>query len=346
MFVGGAKFTAAEFLSDGPELQCEAIFIGSSFHGDALFHDVQFPDTTRFDQAAFHGSAKFSRATFMSRIGKSGLPDGSAAFRKAKFKRDVNFNDSVFGVGAKFENANFDSNTSFDNTKFESSARFNNAVFGNTTSFRGASFRKPPKFFETDIHEDVNFNRIVWSGAEQSYSRRNRRNDEPDRIVEDAEDAIRAWDRLALITGEQEKLTERHEFYRLMMRAQRQRDGYRSLSSIANWLFDKSSDYGWGIGCAFSWWAGHIVIGAVLLTIATKCPLMVWDGLLVSFANSLAFLRLGSEDGYLNGSHKALEGASSHSDWVFSTVGTTQAVLGPVLLFLVLLTLRNRFRLG
>ena len=290
MFVGGATFSEAKFLSTKWKQKDEARFIDSSFHGEALFHDVQFPDTTRFDQAVFHGSATFLRAKFMPKIGGSGLSQGFAAFWHSRFEQDVNFNNAIFGVGAYFENAKFGSDASFDKTDFQSSARFNNTEFGEMTSFREASFGKPPKFFETNIHEDVNFNGIDWSGAERSYSRRHGK---PDSIVKDAEDAIRAWDRLALIMGEQEKLSERHMFYRLMMRAQRQRDGYRSLSSIANWLFEKSSDYGWGIGLALGWWGLHIVAGAGILTIAASRPMMVWNSLLVSFANSIAFLRPG-----------------------------------------------------
>ncbi|MDE0303414.1 MAG: hypothetical protein OXI87_00810 [Albidovulum sp.] len=171
-----------------------------------------------------------------------------------------------------------------------------------------------------------------------------------------AGNAVRARDRLALIMSQREKLPERHEYFRLKMPAQRQRDGYRSLSSIANWLFDKSSDYGWGIGRAFFWWCFHILAGAVILASVALYRAaavdsgsflrMTWNGLLFSFANSLAFLRLGSDGGYLHASYEALKTATNDADWVFDTVGTLQAVLGPILLFLVLLTLRNRFRLG
>ncbi len=42
----------------------------------------------------------------------------------------------------------------------------------------------------------------------------------------------------------------------------------------------------------------------------------------------------------------ALTKAASHADCVFGAVGTIQAILDPILLFLVLLTLRNRFRFG
>lgn len=157
---------------------------------------------------------------------------------------------------------------------------------------------------------------------------------------------MRAWDRLALIMGRQEKLPKRNDFHRLMMRARRRRDGLLTLPSFANWLFDKLSDYGWGIGRAFSWWCLHILAGSAILTFGTNSPMMAWNALQVSFANFLAFLRLGSGGGYLHRPHSDLKAALDHAEWIFSMVGTVQAVLGPILLFLVLLTLRNRFRLG
>ena len=86
-----------------------------------------------------------------------------------------------------------------------------------------------------------------------------------------------------------------------------------------------------------------MVVGALILAAAAVAArpwseldhwLIIWSSLLVSFANSLAFLRLGSEGGYLNGPREALMKTAAQADWVFSTVGTIQAVLGPILLFL------------
>ena len=173
-------------------------------------------------------------------------------------------------------------------------------------------------------------------------------------IKEEANAAIQTWDKLALVMSQREKFPERHKFYRLRMRAQRTLDGYGSLS-LANMLFDVLSDYGWGFGRALFWWTVQFAAGA--LSLATTSALqrswiefghwpIFWKCWLVSFANSLAFLRLGSEDGYLNNPYEILKKATSEADWVFSAVGTTQAVLGPILLFLLLLTLRNHFRLG
>ena len=63
-----------------------------------------------------------------------------------------------------------------------------------------------------------------------------------------------------------------------------------------------------------------------------------------SFSNAHAFLGLTSENGYLEAYRDVTE--ASLDQWVMQLVGTGQAVLGPILLFLLLLTLRNRFRLG
>ncbi len=348
IFLGPTRFEGVRFEGEEPMPTAShgvVSFADSSFHNTVNFDGAQFPRITRFKRASFLGTVYCRDARFTPAV-NSTKRMGGALFGDVRFESDLDFSGTEFGVAAEFENAVFQGNAGFAGTQFRANAWFDDAEFRDKTSFRKASFGRPPRFFGTEIHEDVNFNGIDWRSAERSYSRRHRRNEDSDSIKKDAEDAIRAWDRLALIMSQRERLTERHEFFRLKMRAQRQRDGYRSLSSIANWLFDKSSDYGWGIGSAFSWWAGHIVIGAVLLTIAANYPMMAWNSLQVSFANSLAFLRLGSEGGYLHGPHAALEKATAHAEWTFNLVGTTQAVLGPVLLFLVLLTLRNRFRFG
>ena len=167
------------------------------------------------------------------------------------------------------------------------------------------------------------------------------------------DNAIRAWDRLALIMSRLEKHPERHEFYRLRMRAQRWKDG-RGLLSLANGMFDRSSDYGWSVPRALLVWLCHVILAAVVLFIDAsypfRCASCQWEhavsgSVLTSFANAHAFLGLASEGGYLQGARENLDACNSNG-WVQSAVGTIQAVLGPITLFLILLTLRNRFRLG
>ena len=198
----------------------------------------------------------------------------------------------------------------------------------------------------------MDFGGVDWSNTERSYNLGIRKTNKPGTVKQDAAEAVREWDRLALIMNRHEKPAERHDFFRLKMRAQRHRDGM-SLQTAASWLFDVTSEFGWGVGRAFSWWAGHMLAGAIALACAVTASgeevdawSAAWSSLLVSFSNSLAFLRLGSDDGYLSGPQEFLLGSVGGLEWLFVTVGTIQAVFGPILLFLLLLTMRNRFRLG
>ena len=288
VFLGLTRFEGARFEGREPMQSAShgvVSFERSTFHNTAYFNRVQFPHVTRFDKATFNSAVYCREAKF-----SSSSRVGGAVFRRAQFRTLSDFSETDFEVPVGMENVKFHGEAKFTETRFRAESRFNNTKFQNTTSFRGATFGKPPKFFNTDIHEDVNSNGIDWSGAEQSYSHWLHREGDPDSIVEDAEDAIRAWDRLALIMGSQEKLAERHVFHRLKMRAQRQRDGTIPLSA-ANWLYDVLSGCGWRFGRALAWWICHIAVGAVIL--ADGWP-AVPNSLAVSLANSLDFLRLGS----------------------------------------------------
>ena len=62
------------------------------------------------------------------------------------------------------------------------------------------------------------------------------------------------------------------------------------------------------------------------------------------FANAHAFLFLTSSGGYLEESRSLLE---SNDAWgLVKGVGVAEAILGPIFLFLLLLTLQKRFRLA
>ena len=352
-FLGSSNFTGARFLTKSRNMAGEVSFHGSTFHSVAVFENIRFPATTNFEQVTFRDGVWFNGAEFVQSGRKSPPPYALVHFGRSVFEKVADFSEVDFGVGAEFQNVEFKGETIFDNAAFRFTASFNNSRFRGAASFRQASFSEPPGFFESELHEDVDFSDVDWNGAERSRSRRFRRGERQASIRNNAAYAVRAWDRLALIMSRQEKFSERHEFFRLKMRAQRQRDG-ASLLTTANWLFDMTSDFGWGVGRALFWWLGHILAGAIALaaTVAAGSGTdmgawpAVWNGLLVSVANSLAFLRLGSEGGYLNGPHETIMNAVGQMEWAFATVGAIQAVLGPVLLFLVLLTLRNRFRLG
>ncbi len=327
-----------------------------------------------FSKSKFRGGSDFTKTVFYS----------SVNFDNTNFGWKADFSEAKFHGNADFNTAEFKDTITFFKSRFKKIADFNNTNFRDTISFQEASFGQPPKFFNTKVHEDMNFTGIDWNGAKWFYSRaRNRltqimskqekpakrneyirsklrtyrKNDKSNTIEEEANDAInaiRAWERLALIMSKQEKPEERHVFFRLKMHAQRQRDG-RSLLTIVNGVFEVLSDYGWSISRSLFWWSLHIFFGAVILATVACSQInggdwvallkMFWQSLLVSFSNSVAFLGLGSEGGFLYPLVCELMESSDQMKFLLPAVGTVQAVLGPILLFLVLLTLRNRFRL-
>lgn len=352
-FIGITDFTKAKFKSEQRLPTGVACFTGSSFRSLAKFDEVQFPYTTKFDGVSWHGLACFNEAKFKPENENASPVFASVDFGQSRFQGNADFSDAVFGVAVECRNATFEGAAEFDKAEFRLPVLFSQTRFNGAVSFWSASFSQPPSFFGSQFHDDLDFGMIDWSNAEMSYSCRSRRVEDSNPIRQAAGNAARAWDRLGLIMGQHGKLPERHDFFRLRMRAQRRRDGL-SLLTTANWLFDVTSDFGWGVGRALACWISQMILGAALLLMAALNSSVdelggwriVWDSLLVSFANSLAFLRLGSEGGHLHGSHEALLHAVGQANQVVNAVGTVQSVLGPITLFLLLLTLRNRFRIG
>lgn len=353
VFGGTASFRKTAFRGTKPGIENGSRFDRAIFGNTVWFTGATFTRTAHFSKAKFRSGAYFDGAEFQHST-------GGALFGRTDFKSEASFENAHFMVGASFDHATFRDRAVFQEATFDQHAGFNNAKFMAETSFRKALFRTPPRFFEAVLYEDTDFGDVNWDSAEASYSRSwwktlfacglNNHDKDP---AGNSDDAARAWDRLALIMNQFEKPHERHTFYRLRMRAQRQ-PGKTDLLSMVNWLFDVTCDYGWGLRRAFGLWAGHMALGAIVLTcgaLGAPCPDEhscgpAWGkSLLVSFANAHAILGLGSQHGYLDGVHACLEEAV-RPEWIMPTVGTIQAVVGPILLFLLLLTARNRFRLG
>ncbi len=146
-----------------------------------------------------------------------------------------------------------------------------------------------------------------------------------------------------------EKPLDRHRFFRLKMGTRRLKDGM--LPRVVNYLFDVSSDYGWSLTRATVSWVGHwLAFGLVLFVNAGQAAVggdalkLLGAALGTAFANAHSFLALAGKGGYLE-SCRVLIGQHDHCG-LFAAVGVIQAILGPVLLFVLVLTMRNRFRLA
>ena len=293
--------------------------------------NVEFMGGASFTDALFKYSVLFDGSKFEERyFSAGGTVQSLANFTNAKFTGRAFFRGVLFGNDASAYSLR---------TWPERRADFTNAKFMGATVFRKAVFCGAPAFFEATLHEDTDFADIDWKRADT------------DHIPVDF--AIRAWERLELMMSKLEKPLDRHKFYRLKMRVRRRADP--PFLRLLNWLFETTSDYGWGVGRAFGWWFAHWAISGLALfgsaffaTISCDAAPKWWKlafaALGTSFANAHMFLSLVAQGGDLEASRTML--AQNDAWGLLTPIGASEAVFGPIFLFLLLLTLRNRFRLA
>jgi Pentapeptide repeats (9 copies) len=127
------------------DVQCA----GATFRGEA-----------RFDDAKFHGYARFSRSTFEGEVWFDGATcQRYAGFNQTIFQGDASFNGAKFEVAAGFREANFKGDASFVKTKFKGEASFVETTFRDVPEWGGATFRADALFsgakvLHLDKHSD------------------------------------------------------------------------------------------------------------------------------------------------------------------------------------------------
>ena len=341
--------------------QSDVKFNRTRFFKQSLFKSVNIYGCVNFSDSIFEADAKFDQSEFYDYVFFKNVQfKGGATFFESRFCSRVEFNDSVFSETcsskspraihlASFKKAEFHGNVSFRKVIFgedpyqvdESDplivvADFSDAQFHAAAKFRHAVFNGAPNFFKCTLHKDTDFSGVKWPESTPT-------------VVRQIDDSFRAWEQLELIMSELGKRLDRHQFYRLKMRTRRRKDG--NFLRFLNWLFEATCDYGWSVSRAACWWIGHWSVAAGVLYLNANQAVFHVSGLKLlvaafgtAFANAHAFLGLAGEGGYLESCRLLIE--QNNQFGVVAVVGVLQAVLGPLLLFILLLTLRNRFRLA
>jgi len=306
-----------------------ANFSEAIFTGTVKFDAVKFTGITVFDRASFQNIVLFLKTTF----------DDVVVFSNTTFAALASFQEAIFSDTVFFTKANFVDIAIFTNATFKESANFLATEFETSTIFIGAVFTKhPPDFFDAIVSEnidwmDVNFSKIDVPKEKLQINKH-----------------IIAFERLSLMMSKLEKPHVRHMFFRHEMRTRRQLDtGLRKFPSwVMNGVYELFSNYGYGFGRALSWWSGHIILGAFLLFIPAPHN---WAGVVnsvaTSFANAHSFLGLN------RGPLKTVYAEYSKWEWFnvtgwdwFNVIWTVQGLLGIMFLFFLILTIRNRFKMG
>jgi uncharacterized protein YjbI with pentapeptide repeats len=343
LYIAKVDFRSATFSAN-------ANFESAGFSGNADFESVTFSGSTDFESAAFSGTADFESVTF------SGTADfesatfsgytyfgsarfsGDAYFRSARFSDYTIFGSATFSGYADFESATFCGYADFESVTFSDDVDFSSATFAKNADFINAGFTASavfaharfgpgvPDFRGAKMHEATEWHGVTWPLAPHDK--------------DDAQAQVYAYERLKQEMERLKKHEDEQFFFRKELRARRGLIPRWRAAWLLNYAYQVSSDYGQSIAKPFFWLVGLFLLGGVFFAAAPVfkgTPMTILGAAGLSFANIFSFLPVRREimtDEIITGLSSAAQIA-----------GVVQSLLGLVLLFLLGLALRSRFRM-
>ena len=324
-------------------------FHGFVFGGQASFAGARFNSRSNvFTTVVFGGNVSFDRTEFRgSYFGDDADLVRLASFHGAHFRSAAWFSRSKFHASANFEGAQFLEESHFDNCVFSDVASFVGATFENRINFRVAHFRGRTNF------EVANFKAVVLEFFGATFNEHTTWHEtkwpQMPKSTDDRRDQITRYQCLSRAMNGLEKFSDQHFFFRKELQLQRRIEGF-SVATPMNWAYELFCGCGYGLTRLAALWFAHMVVGAVVLSSAKIPALMddatLWQSTRMAFSDFyLAFaLSFGNAHGPLGLNGTFFKNAIE--DWpCYGVVGPVQTVLGVIILFFLLLTIRNRFRM-
>ena len=321
--VGGLDFRDVDCKgqADFGFLKCHkrADFRSSIFDDLVIFNHATFSAESHFGHAEFSKSLLFQNATF----GKT------AEFIYSRFYSEAAFDAAEFCEDVLFLACQFDGFAKFYDAIFHEQLDLRDSIFSRPVNFRNASFRKRfPNLSGTILHEGAQF------PAEDACW--------PDTAI--APPAEESRQSLAIIrhtVGKQGLPEEEHYFFRREM-AFATRIG-TPLQRLPYRLFGLFSDFGHSIAkptvwLGVLWFIGFLFYSNWLLRLDE--PFSATPAALTAAGFSVAQLF-----SFLGFNRVFFDGVAQQLPWCLQALAGVQAIAGVVLLFLLGLALRNRFRL-
>ncbi|OHV80347.1 hypothetical protein LCM4579_22425 [Ensifer sp. LCM 4579] len=324
--LGFAGDVRGEFSMRECTVSGETVFSRMHFKSDAYFGSARL-GSVRFIEPTFVVSADFAHAEFAGDVG----------FFNAMFHGGSVFIDAVFGASAEFRGAAFKDRAWFDRTIWRGArVSFTNVRFEAGSRFRGATFVKcVPDFRGAVLHEATELDGVTWPAIFNEDT--------------DQQANLYAYERLKLEMERLKKHEDEQFFFRQELRVRRALMKPWSFGWLLNSAYEKLSGYGSsfmrplvGMGALAA--AGFV--GLMLLPVSTSkispsstaaIPLPWRSAAELSLLNLLSFLPMRRE---------ALDALNDlQFNWIFRAISAVEALGGAVLLFLLAMALKNRFRM-
>ena len=279
-------------------------------------------------------------------------------FSGLHFEKSIDFSNFIFPIYVSFEQSKFSGNVSFENAIFKSYSNFKETKFKRRASFQHAIFElHAPRFYGAKFNNEMTFAGMIPPKFETAKTDKL---DKDGKTINDKKQIDKnyrkrigenqnSYENTSTKLGNQKKYHDQHFFFREEMRCRRRLENY--LIRPFYWLYEKLSNYGYGVGHAFGFWVGHIAIfSIVFMFLINDCwgyrDLEYWKNLScsisISLSNATPVAFISFEESSLMKCYGKLKNIDSV---LISTIKVTQTVLGILFLFLLLLTLRVRFRL-
>ena len=308
-------------------------FINTEFE-EAIFTNAQFKKKTIFQSTKFNGLATFDDAIFNDYIyfNEKVVFNREARFNRSEFKNIANFTHCIFRRNANFNHSIFSSNLIMNLATTHEDIDFSNVRFLSGANFDACDFTYPPQFFECNLHENTTFKHFNWPVPKFEH---------------EALIFIPRYERLKLLMNRQNRYNSEHMFLREELKCREialKKNKDKSLSDrfeiCFSGIYGFASDYGWSISkpaiyLVILWFSlGTLIWGFETLYCNSEVGFL--KSYAISFANLFNFL--GFNKVYLSDEINSLSEISS----VLSAIET---ILGIILMFLLLLALRNHYRM-
>ena len=372
----GASFAGGIFGSD-TTFEGPADFSDATILGASALPSATFADTAAFGEATFAGEADFRRATFEQRAGFGGATFGGRAmfektvfadrvdFEAARFSGEAQFDRAEFGKEVVFREATFDEKVSFGQTFLPRDvatpgerplASFTSCTFEGNATFAGGSDHERmfsgwrvaftdvscgsdsrPLFQRADLGSvrwagtnlrDLIFRNVRWQGESEGERARLR-----DEEVQESEDAA-SWAAVEQLYRdlkqnyeEQADYPRASDFHIGEKEARRQQGRISWGTRALLHMYRISSMYGERPARAALWLAGLLLAFAVGYVGLSDLPAGAGHALALSVESTFfPFQPVGFEELSARFLHQA------------------QRVLGPILVVLLALSIRQRVR--
>ena len=331
-------------------------FFGATFGYKANFSEAYFGCIVNFFDARFEIAVTFSGATF----------DGESIFSAST---DASEEAHFFDI-------------SFENTTFHDPVDFSNRRFLGKTSFRHAVFKGVPFFHNCQLHQDTDFFGTDFQDTQSQGAARAYRTLKLAMQQQEATDEAHRFFILELKARQEEewqhcerRKTSKKGILRwrrgLRWRALGRIFRKKAIASVAQvvrafrkspkeamrllpfqmalWLYGLLSDYGRSLLRPFLAWLGLGWVSYGLYSHFLMQSFFEWNGDIAAFAlaRGVPFFGSGRDDplGDLEATFCPVNSACSATFYWVEMVAIGQSLFSVILIFLLLLAIRNRFKI-